>query len=724
MQTGYGTSLAQDTRRLTYTAWGAVDTLKDAEDNLTKIAYDGFGRPTTTLYPDKFTAGIHSATDYTQLTYDPTGGRVTATRRRSGQTLTFDYDNLGRVTQKIPSAGKVVAYDYDHAGRATQAKFTDNSYVIDAVFDALGRTTRITESGSQISGANRVIDYGYDAASRRTSITYPDGQVFDYSYDTLNRMTLLELAGDDLAAFTYDDRSRRTLVDIAQGDVYTDYTYADDSALERLSHDLAAGGVYDVTIDYTRNELNQITKIEYSSHAYLWWQQDDINDSYTANGLNQYIAVGGSTLTYDDNGNLTGDGTWTFAYDAENRLTSASTSGTTATYEYDPLGRRSAKVVNGLRTEFLYDGTSVILEYDGSGAILRRYVYGPGIDERLFYYDGATTAETDRYAIHTDHLGSTIALTDKDGRLKERFSYGPFGETADTSGCAYRFTGRYLDAETGLYYYRARYYSPDLGRFLNPDPSGYGDGMNLYAYVGNDPVNYTDPSGLFRFRPGGDDEDDFDDEEELEEIVVIGERIEREPPDLFDDFDDFDYDFDDGDSDDDFGDRNDDSENCTPMPVVGAPSTINVVALAQNVRALQDAFVFQAEAVFGLVLEAKVRALGVVNAGAGIDAGTFRTSAGTRTGIVPDLRLTQGAFGEASITLEDVTLLGGRVSTGRSGAVGTDIPHEEALANQPFEPIDVDAFTGLDVGAAFVLGASLQVGIDLDKLDFESACTN
>ncbi|MBN9088418.1 MAG: RHS repeat-associated core domain-containing protein [Reyranella sp.] len=201
------------------------------------------------------------------------------------------------------------------------------------------------------------------------------------------------------------------------------------------------------------------------------------------------------TPTYDANGNLTFDGTNTLGYDAENRLVSASATGMTASYAFDGRGRRKSKTVNGTTTVFVTDADNrEVLEYDGStGAVQRWYAYSLGPNAVLGQMDVIATA---RSTPVSDLLGSIIGSMDAGTGTLSIFGYQPHGSSASTPS-PFAYTGQRNDAETGLYYYRARHYSSRWGRFLQVDPVGYSTGPHLYGYVSNDPLNGTDPTGLF-----------------------------------------------------------------------------------------------------------------------------------------------------------------------------------------------------------------------------------
>ncbi len=166
-------------------------------------------------------------------------------------------------------------------------------------------------------------------------------------------------------------------------------------------------------------------------------------------------------------------------------------------YKHDVLGRRIEKKVDGYTTRYVHDGDHIIAEYDGNNNLLRKYIFGPGIDQPVCMIEVADANAT--YYYHYDALGSVVALSDSSGDTVQTYEYSVYGEVAVEDANhpnPYMFAGVRYDIEIGLYYNRARYYNPFTGRFLQTDPIGYGAGMNLYAYCRNNPVGGVDPLGL------------------------------------------------------------------------------------------------------------------------------------------------------------------------------------------------------------------------------------
>jgi RHS repeat-associated protein len=431
-----------------------------------------------------------------RYTYDNNGNLLTR-RARDGQSISFAYDLLNRLTGKTtPVAADRVAYSYDLLGRRLAATYPAGTAAaqegnVANVYDKVGRLL------STASRGGKLLAYQYDPAGNRTRTTMPDGTALfvQYGYDSLNRVTSIKENGSvNLATYAYDDLSRRTAVTLGNGNVMS-YGYNGDDTLASLGHNLqGAVATNDVTLGYGYNQVDQINSRTLSNAAYLWNGHYNVNRPYTANGLNQYATSGPKALSYDARGNLGGDGTWTFAYDVENRLLNATRSGLAASFAYDTVGRLATTTNAGVAAKYMYDGDDLVAEYNSANTLVRRYIHGPGIDEPLAWYEGAALA-TKRY-FQADHQGSIIAVTDQAGAPISQFSYGPYGEPSSLTGSEFRYTGQRLVAGVGLYYYKARFYSPYLGRFLQTDPIGTADDMNMYAYVGSDPVNGIDPSGL------------------------------------------------------------------------------------------------------------------------------------------------------------------------------------------------------------------------------------
>ncbi|SFK68504.1 RHS repeat-associated core domain-containing protein [Caulobacter sp. UNC279MFTsu5.1] len=486
---GYGVDPRVE-KAVTYTANSQEQTVADGKGNLTTYEYDGLDRLAKVRYPNA-SGGGSSTTDYDGYCYDEAGNRKTWRRRDSTAALdcsvvTFTYDALNRVQNGLRGE----AYGYDNLGRRTSATYGGGATT--ATYDALGRMTGETTNGLTMS-------YEYDPAGRRTKITWPDSApafYVTYGYDASGAMTgIYEQGVTRIAAYAYDDLGRRDYAwqGVGAQAVSEDYGYDAASRLSSLVLD-QAGTAQDQTWTFAYNAAGQI-KTRTATNSLYEWSGSQSSKAYTVNGLNQYATAAGTAMAYDARGNLSGDGTTTYCYDLLNNLTSAGTAGLV----YEPMGRLWSVASGGAATRFLYSGSDLVAEYNGA-TLLRRYVPGPGTDAPVAWYEGAGVA--DRRWLLADPQGSIVAVANAAGVAAWTNTYDEYGVPAAGNVGRFQYTGQIWLPEAGLYHYKARAYSPTLGRFLQTDPSGYNAGLNWYAYVGNDPLNRTDPTGLRPYTKG------------------------------------------------------------------------------------------------------------------------------------------------------------------------------------------------------------------------------
>lgn len=482
----------------TNTLGEAVTYLYNPLNQLTQITDPAGHRTSLTYDPNGNLTSLTDANGHISLhTYDPMDRLIQHTDPLLN-TDSNQYDLDGNVVQATDRKGTVTKYTYDALNRRTGTDFGPGQSSIAYTYDAGDRVTQVVDSSSgnilrQFDGLDRLvseatslgtINYAFDGANRRTSMQVSGQSPVQYTYDNGDRLTHIT-QGSSNVSFSYDAASRRTSVSLPNG-VVTSYTYDAGSQLTSVDYRLGTADLGNLIYSYDVTGR----RVSLGGTSARTGLPQAVN-SATYNANNQLTQWGGRSLSYDANGNLLNDGVNTYAWDARNHLISVNGS-SSAGFQYDPFGRRIGKSLNLSATKYMFDGANSVQEIMG-GASSASILTGLLGDENFQRTDSTGSA-----SFLTDVLGSTVAQTGSGGNMLAQYTYDPFGNTTVVGNSANpaQFTGRENDS-TGLYYYRARYYSPVFQRFISEDPYGFRAGPNLYTYANNDPVDFVDPLGLF-----------------------------------------------------------------------------------------------------------------------------------------------------------------------------------------------------------------------------------
>jgi RHS repeat-associated protein len=516
------------------------------DDNLKQTSYSGgvVATPTVSFTYDPAynrRASMTDGTGTTSFSYHPitvtpplgAGQLATIDGPLSNDTVTYSYDELGRVVSRGLS-GFTITHANDALGRLTTigSSVGNFGYTYDGVSSRPlslgypnGQTTTHLYFGN--AGDRRLqqikhlapggatltqFDYTYDALANIKSWRQQYGtspaKLYELGYDSADQLTVATLKSTDPTpvvlkryGYGYDSTGNRTSEQVDDAVVAGSNNNRDQLHSRQPGGALAFKGTLNepatVTVGGKPAEVKADNTFQGqatvpSGTSTVQVQAQDPSGNVRTNTY-QVSQTGSTTsYSYDSNGNLTSDGTRTYEWDAANRLVRVTQGATElARFVYDGLGRRAQKIAGGVTRTYVYDGEDTLEERLTTGTVYR-YVHGPGIDEPLARTDAGSVAA---YYL-ADHLASVVQETSATGAVTLTREYDPYGnliQGASTSG--YAFAGREWDVETALYYYRARYYTPEVGRFISEDPARSDHGLSLYTYVRNNPLNYTDPLG-------------------------------------------------------------------------------------------------------------------------------------------------------------------------------------------------------------------------------------
>lgn len=482
--------------------------LKDSLGRTTAFAYNLSGNLTEITYPN----GSSEKYDYDD------DNRLQSMTDRNGQMILYEYDKRGLLLSKTYPDKTSVTYTYNATGELTGA--SNPSGTISLQYDVMGNVISRTYPG------NRTFQHKYDADGKLTSITDPDGKVLLYSYDSTGRLEkITDGTGLAFVAYLYDAANRRIQKTLGNG-TYTKYEY--DAAghvvslvnydpyynmfsFFKYTYDAAGNCLSKETIEgkesYTYDTLGQLTGVTHpdgTTEQFIYDAMGNrqkvvgngITTEYTVNELNQYTRIGTTDFVYDNNGNLVSkaaDGQITsYIYNVENQLVEVDTPEDTIEYTYNALGLRNMRRDSQGTVNYLWDDMQVAIEENETHQTIASYVWGSFLDETI-----SMTRSENTYYYTQDALQSVADLMDTSGKVVERYKYLAFGEplVESSAGNPWFYTGLSYDKKAKLQFNRYRDYDPMMGRFITVDPINIAGGLNLYTYVFNNPLKYSDPDG-------------------------------------------------------------------------------------------------------------------------------------------------------------------------------------------------------------------------------------